>query len=69
MRPQRARARLDNEKVNPGRNRRLVLSLFRRKHDYGNFELGELMPGLEAFGITTVKRLRLSDEETQTIHS
>lgn len=34
-----------------------------------NFELGELMPGLEAFGITTVKRLRLSDEETQTIHS
>ncbi|MFG6109202.1 hypothetical protein [Stenotrophomonas nematodicola] len=35
-----------------------MLSLFRRKHDYGNFDLGELMPELEAFGITTVKRFR-----------
>ncbi|MEG2803800.1 hypothetical protein [Stenotrophomonas sp.] len=58
MRPQRARARLDNETVDPESIRKLVLSLFRRKHDYGNFDVGELMPELEAFGITTVKRFR-----------
>lgn len=54
-----ARARIDNAAISPEIIRKIVLSLFHRRHDYGGGDISELLPELEKFGITTVKPFRL----------
>lgn len=54
-----ARAIKDMEEVTPAVMREVVLSLFRRRHDYGNFDLLEVVDELHQLGISTRKKLRL----------
>lgn len=54
-----ARTRIDNTAVSPELIRKIVLSLFRRRNDYGSGSISELLPELSKFGITTVKQFRL----------
>lgn len=59
MHRQPARTRKDAEALTPEAVRRIVLSLFRRRHDYGAFDLDELVAQLALLGVTTRKQLRL----------
>ncbi|HBZ45947.1 MAG TPA: hypothetical protein DEO93_01200 [Stenotrophomonas sp.] len=59
MKRQRARAIVDASPLTPAGIRRVVLSVFPRRHDYGDFDLADLVTELAEFGITTVKPLRL----------
>lgn len=57
---QRARARADQTPLSVAVIRKVVLSVHTRSHDYGDdADIAELLPELAAFGITTVKPLRL----------
>lgn len=59
MKPTRARARLDDSAISPEVIRNVVLSLFGRRHDYGDGSVSELVSELNRFGITTRKQFRL----------
>ncbi|MET4571302.1 hypothetical protein ABIA68_000129 [Stenotrophomonas rhizophila] len=59
MKRQRARAIVDASPLTPAGIRRVVLSVFPRRHDYGDFDLADLVTELAEFGIATVKPLRL----------
>ncbi len=59
MKQRRARATADASPLTPGRIRKVALSVFPRRHDYGDFDLADLVDELAEFGITTVKALRL----------
>lgn len=50
-----ARARLDAQVLTPGIIRTTVLSLFGRRHAYGDSDIAELIPEMARFGITTRK--------------
>lgn len=50
-----ARARLDAQALTSGIIRTTVLSLFRRRHAYGDSDIAELIPEMARFGITTRK--------------
>ena len=54
-----ARVRVDERAVSTEVIRKVVLSLFRRRRDYGNPDLSELLPELGRFGVTTSKQFRL----------
>lgn len=57
---QRARARADQTPLSVAVIRKVVLSVHTRSHDYGDdADIADLLPELAAFGITTVKPLRL----------
>lgn len=49
----------DTREVTPAPLRKVVLSLFRRRHDYGDFDLSEVVAELDQLGISTLKQLRL----------
>lgn len=59
MNRKNARAKRESERITPHAIKKLALSLFRRNHDYGCFDLQELVHELEQLGISTVKELRL----------
>lgn len=59
MKKVRARAIKDMEEITPVVIRKVVLSLFCRRHDYGDFDLSEVVTELGQRGISTVKQLRL----------
>lgn len=59
MKKLRARAIKDTGEVTPAAMRKVVLSLFRRRHDYGDFDLSEVVAELDQLGISTLKQLRL----------
>lgn len=55
-----ARARADLAPLTVATIRKVVLSMYHRRHDYWtDADIAELLPGLTAFNITTVKQLRL----------
>lgn len=54
-----ARAVKDMEEVTPAAMRKIVRSLFSRRHDYGDFDLLEVVAELHQLGISTLKQLRL----------
>lgn len=55
-----ARARADLAPLTVATIRKVVLSMYHRRHDYGtDADIAELLPELTAFNITTVKQLRL----------
>lgn len=59
MKRHKARAIVDASPLTPAGIRRVVLSVFPRRHDYGDFDLADLVTELAEFGIATVKPLRL----------
>lgn len=59
MRKIKARARVDAEKLTGQSLRRIVLSVFRKCHDYAGMDASELLSELESFGVTTNRSLRL----------
>lgn len=59
MKKLRARATKDMGEITPDAIRKVVLSLFRRRHDYGDFDLSSVVAELGQLGISTVKQLRL----------
>jgi len=55
-----ARARADQAPLTVDSIRKVVLSMYHRRHDYWtDADIAELPPELAAFNITTVKQLRL----------
>ncbi len=54
-----ARSRAENVRLTPRIVRKTVLSLFRRRNDYGSEDLTEILAQLEPLGVTTAKQLRL----------
>lgn len=55
-----ARARADQAPLTVDSIRKVVLSMYHRRHDYWtDADIAELPPDLAAFNITTVKQLRL----------
>ena len=54
-----ARAVKEMEVVTPAGVRKMVLGLFHRRHDYGDFDLLEVVAELHKLGISTLKQLRL----------
>ncbi|QGL89035.1 hypothetical protein K7565_11150 [Stenotrophomonas maltophilia] len=54
-----ARAVKEMEVVTPAGVRKMVLGLFHRRHDYGDFDLLEVVAELHQLGISTLKQLRL----------
>lgn len=59
VRKMNARARVDAEKLTGQSLQEIVLSIFRRCHDYAGLDASELLSELEAFGITTNRSFRL----------
>lgn len=60
MKRPNARARADLAPLTVATIRKVVLSMYHRRHDYWtNADIAELLPELTAFNITTVKQLRL----------
>lgn len=59
MRRQNARARKGALGLTPSLLRAVVISLFRRRNDYGNFDVSEVICQLRQFGVTDVRGLRL----------
>ena len=57
---QPARAHADQKPLTVATIRKVVLSMYHRRHDYWtDADIAELLPELSAFNITTVKQLRL----------
>ena len=57
---QRARARADQTPLSVAAIRKVVLSMYHRRHDYWtDADIAELLPALATFNITTIKQLRL----------
>jgi hypothetical protein len=60
MKRPNARAHADLAPLTVATIRKVVLSVYHRRHDYWNdADIAELLPELSAFNITTVKPLRL----------
>lgn len=59
MKSLHSRAKIDLAPLTVKGLRKIVGSLFHRRHDYGDFEPEELLDELSRLGITTVKQFRL----------
>ncbi|OEZ01262.1 hypothetical protein BIY45_07460 [Stenotrophomonas sp. BIIR7] len=59
MRRSNARARKDLQALDPPALRRVVLSLFRRRNDYGSFDVSGVINQLRGFGVENLKQFRL----------
>lgn len=59
MRHLKARDRRDAQELDSRAVKKIVLSLFRRRNDYGDFDLSAVIRQLRGFGIQNIKQLRL----------
>ena len=59
MRHRKSRDRVDGRELDSMIIRKVVLSLFHRRNDYGDASVSELIPELRKFGVTTQKKFRL----------
>lgn len=59
MKKLHARAVKEMGEITPDAIRKVVLSLFCRRHDYGDFDLSAVLAELAQLGISTIKQLRL----------
>lgn len=68
MKLKSARARSDEQPLTPALIRKIVLSLFGRRHAYGDSDIAELIPEMARFGITTRKSfLRLMKKHRRAL--
>lgn len=59
MKHRKSRDRADERDLDPMIIRKMVISLFHRRNDYGDASVSELVPELRRFGVTTQKQFRL----------
>lgn len=59
MKQLHARARVGLEPVTTAAIEKIARGLFHRRHDYGDFDLTELLAELEGLGVSTIRQFRL----------